>query len=71
MTIMTISGKVSDMFGLTIESENIDYDGYVPYDLGVGGGDYIKLDIDISTGQIQNWPKDLTVEKIKEIVEEQ
>jgi hypothetical protein len=52
MAIMTISGKVSDMFNL--RAGTIDYDGYVPYGLGIGG-DYIRLEIDTETGKILNW----------------
>lgn len=34
-----------------------DVDGYVPSCIGIGGGDYVDLVIDIETGQIQNWVK--------------
>ena len=34
--------------------ETIDY---VPYAMGLGGGDYIHFKIDIETGQILNWKK--------------
>ena len=32
-------------------------DGYVPSGFGIGGGDYIELEIDFETGQILNWKK--------------
>jgi hypothetical protein len=51
--IIKISGKVSDMFG--IRSDGIDYNGYVPSGLGIGGGDYISFSLDTETGIIQNW----------------
>lgn len=59
--IMNITGKVSDMFSFdiydTVNKIYIvpDYEGYVPYGCGVGGGDYIELLIDVDTGQICNW----------------
>ena len=60
--IIHISGKVSDMFSMS--GDGIDYDGYVPSDMGIGGGDYISMSIDTETGQIQNWKplakKDIT-----------
>ena len=71
MATMTISGKVSDLFGFTVNDDGdivIDYDGYVPYDIGVGGGDYVEFEVDIATGQILNWPTDLTIEKIAEAI---
>jgi hypothetical protein len=30
-------------------------DDYVPRNMGIGGGDYIELDIDIKTGKVLNW----------------
>ena len=68
MAIMTISGKVSDMFSLS--TENVDYDGYVPYDLGIGGGDYIRLRIEMDTGQIVDWDS-LTEEDIKAAIDDE
>lgn len=37
--------------------------GYVPDGLNIGGGDYIRLFIDIKTGQILNW-KDIDVKEV-------
>ena len=65
--LMTISGKCSDMFSLTVGENHkteFDYDGYVPSDLGIGSGDYIELTIDLETGQIQDW-KPITVDEVK------
>ena len=41
--------------------------GYVPRDLGIGGGDYIKLTIDTKTGRIDGW-KPLSKNKINKIL---
>ena len=43
--------------------------GYVPNGLGIGGGDYVNLEIDLETGQILNWKKP-TAEAVREFFEE-
>ena len=58
MSKLTIVAKCSDLCycwykdddGLTVEN-----DGYVPSDLGIGGGDYVDITIDTKTGQIEGW----------------
>lgn len=65
--IMKINGKCSDMFGL--RCEDIDYNGYVLHGLGIGGGDYIALEIDLETGQIQDWIP-LTKDDIRKAIDE-
>jgi CDP-diacylglycerol pyrophosphatase len=35
----------------------LEHQGYLPHGLGLGGGDYIKFEVDIETGQILNWEK--------------
>jgi L-asparaginase II len=37
--IVACSGKTSDLFACQIQ--NKEHEGYVPNDLGIGGGDYI------------------------------
>ena len=49
--ILEISGKCSDMCGLNFKG--VDYDGDVPNDLGIGGGDYIEVDICLACGMVQ------------------
>lgn len=68
--IISISGKVSDMFGLQVQDgdNNIDYCGYVPYHMGFGGGDYIEIDIENETGRIVGW-KPIPVDKLISLVE--
>ena len=51
---ISISAKWSDMFSLSTDS-GFEMDGYVPRGLGFGGGDYVELRIDNSTGRILNW----------------
>lgn len=49
--IMNVSAKTSDMFNASIG--NLDYDGYVPTDIGIGGSDYIQFSYCLECGQIQ------------------
>lgn len=59
MRTLTIIAKCNDACSLELyDSETGDFNkrhGYVPRNLGIGGGDYIKLTIDIDTGVILNW----------------
>lgn len=48
--IISLSAKCNDMCG--IDAPGISIDGYVPYGLGIGGGDYIDLQIDMATGKL-------------------
>lgn len=45
--IIHIRAKCNDMFSMD------DYVGYVPYDLGIGGGDYIEFSFCKRCGLIQ------------------
>lgn len=57
--LITISAKCSDRCHVTITDSNgkvtCEHDGYVPNELGLGGGDYIKFTIDNETGRIVGW----------------
>jgi len=46
----SMGGKVSDCFNFS--TNDIDYDGYVPSNLGIGGGDYIEINYCLDCGQI-------------------
>lgn len=61
--IVYINSKVSDRFFCAID--DFDFDGYVPKDIGIGGGDYLEFEIEISTGKIIGWDKDKFLEWIK------
>lgn len=55
---LSISAKCSDMCSvLILEDGKVvrRHEGYVPYGINIGSGDYIELDIDLLTGQIKNW----------------
>lgn len=54
--IVSARAKCSDMFSATVGER--EHDGYVPDDLGVGGGDYLKIKYCLECGQLQGtWPK--------------
>lgn len=56
--VARVSGKTSDLCFISI-GEN-EKDGYVPYDMGIGGGDYIKFEYCLDCGQIQgSFPLDI------------
>lgn len=75
MKLLTINAKCSDMCFATLREVKMigtkiyEHEGYAPNDLGIGGGDYIELTIDLETGQIQNW-KPPTDEQLNEVFNE-
>lgn len=69
MGILKISAKCSDLCFVSFVSGenggiNLEHDGYVPRNIGIGGGDYIELSIDTSTGQIIGFKENITDENI-------
>ena len=54
--ILKFTAKCSDMSSSKLFDADgnlkIEHDGYVPSDLGIGGGDYIKFELDLSTGKL-------------------
>lgn len=57
MTVVNVSGKVSDTFSMSAccdDGTHFDMNGYVP-DSSLGGGDYVSFKVDNETGQIMNW----------------
>lgn len=54
-TLLACGGKVCDMFWATYIANGNQYEGYVPNDIGIGGGDYIEFSYCLDCGQIQNW----------------
>ena len=51
--IATISAKCSDKFMLT--TKDVKHVGYVPYDIGLGGGEYISFKLCLTCGKIQDF----------------
>lgn len=66
--IVKISAKCSDMFSMSCISEGLsDYCGYVPDDMGIGGGDYIEFSYCLDCGQMQgNFPVYISDEYLEE-----
>ncbi len=48
-----VSGKSSDCNCIYFEELGLEINGYVPYDLNIGGGDYIEFKYCLDCGQIQ------------------
>lgn len=59
MSVLKLTGKVSDRCNVTLVTDLgiFEHEGYVPENIGIGGGDYIEMDIDVQTGKILNWPE--------------
>ncbi len=58
--IVTAEGHCVDSFCLVCREEGINYDGYVPTGIGIGGGDEMSFDYCINCGKIQgDFPKSL------------
>jgi len=59
MRTLLIQAKCSDccVIELIDTEANITKEnhGYVPRNLGIGGGDYVKLEVDIDSGKIIGW----------------
>lgn len=58
--IIEVGGKTSDMCGASFSNgDDVDVSnhGYVPRELGIGGGDYLEFDVCADCGKIQNWQK--------------
>jgi len=59
MGILKISAKCSDLCSTLFtdaKGNESTSDGYVPKNIGIDEwGDYVVLEIDMQTGQIQNW----------------
>lgn len=55
--IASVSGKCSDMCSFSVQGADRDIEGSVPYDMNIGGGDYIELTICLDCGQAMGtWP---------------
>jgi hypothetical protein len=58
MRLLSICAKCSDLCQVRFQNGKgklHESDSYVPEGINIGGGDYVELDIDMETGQIQNW----------------
>jgi hypothetical protein len=74
--ILRVCAKCSDLCDISIK--NIPSCGYVPEDMGIGGGDSVDFDLCLDCGQLQGkfpippteFEKDCTDEELKEFFEE-
>jgi len=70
--VAEVSAKCSDCCGVNLGDST--HEGYVPKDLGIGGGDYIEISFCLDCGQLQgNFPlpsakieKNITDEQVEE-----
>lgn len=62
--VLRISAKCSDLCFASVPHLGIDHDGYAPHIDGIGGGDYIDLEIDLDTGKVIGL-KPITDEQLK------
>jgi len=55
--IVSIYAKCNDLFVANQYNTGVEYEGYVPTPIGIGGGDDVQFDYCLDCGQIQNWVK--------------
>ena len=58
MGILRINAKCSDLCWTEYtdsKGNETESDSYVPENIGIGGNDYVEIDINMKTGQILNW----------------
>lgn len=68
--IMGISSKASDLHFVEYDKLEIEHDGYLPHDLGIGGGDYVEFEYCLDCGKIQGvFP--ISDKIVKESIEEE
>lgn len=51
--LLTFGGKVSDQFYYDLPSKSTVYSGYVPEEVGLGGGDYLELTVCLNCNKLQ------------------
>lgn len=51
--LVSVCSKASDLHFVTSLQSRLEVDGYLPNDLGVGGGDYVEIKYCLHCGQIQ------------------
>ncbi len=63
--ICSIYAKSSDLNSGDIAG--VEFDGYVPHDVGIGGGDSVEIDWCLQCGHIQGeWPIETPAQYVKE-----
>jgi len=72
MKYIAVTAKCNDLCNINIFDDAVQIynsDDYVPEDLGIGGGDYIELLIEVKTGKICGWDADKVNKTISELIE--
>lgn len=65
--VVEVCSKATDLHFVTYKEYKID--GYMPYNLGIGGDDYVEIDYCLECGQLQGtWPieEDIVIESLEE-----
>ena len=65
---IALNAKCSDRCFASVYHLSIERDGYVPNITGVGGGDYIEIDVCLDCGLLQGF-EPLTDEEVSAIVD--
>lgn len=52
---LRVFAKCDDRCQVSVMGTELTSQGYVPRNIGIGGGDYISLTIDTETGKIEGW----------------
>lgn len=69
---LSVSAKCSDMCSISFPNNVSQDDGYVPRGLGLGGGDYLEVNICIDCGVVIDFPEaDVVLGIAAELKEEQ
>lgn len=75
MKTLEIKAWCRDSFHAMVPQDdgNVDFEvlGYVPFGIGVGGGDAVELKIDIETGTIIGWDAEAVKRNLRVIRAEQ
>jgi len=67
---ISFGGKCSDLFDLTWP-DGTGYDGYVPYDLGIGGGDYIQVTVCVDCHRVIGMPSPDKIREVQQAIAEE
>ena len=62
-----VVAKCSDCCQVRVPDLGLEKLGYVPQNLGIGGGDYVEFSIDSKTGKIDGW-KPLNEEDLRDLI---
>jgi len=67
--IASVSGRTSDCCYVAVDHLNVDRDGYVPSDIGIGAGNYIDFVYCLDCGKIISTDFPIPEDVVKEALE--